>query len=241
MSMNQKEYTGFIFSASKHRNLTVPFVAIQQDYFLLYRIIWKQSCEVNYQTMITKETPEWKDIYNSWQIVCERVFEPILTDAGFTEIELQHSPVEDIIDWLPNKVLLDIETNGYHSYSLQRGTIITAENLWNSRDNLEGMALAWIEAFLWNKRKSLRELWHGETIELVHELYEIVWKKTQEFKLFNDRHWKSTESFPVSLEYIGSFYQMCKPTTYDEIIDLIALENILVRTTWSLVHVTKSQ
>lgn len=186
---------------------------------------------------------EWGNIYKRWRSTCSNIFNPITNNLNIVDVPANFKIQNQLTcSWWPtektNEYLNLFEKGSVLPYcDLPKGVLITAQNLWNFRDNPEYMALFWIDASLWYLEVRTGRF-SSVMQEMIENIYPIIHSKKEELKTFEYRDCHCKETLPVTLFHCWSFYKMCQPTTYQELIDLIAIENILVRTSWSIVHLT---
>ena len=51
--------------------------------------------------------PEWNDIYHIWKNVCHNIFEPLITNPGFIDVQVNYRGKlnfnDETIDWWPSE------------------------------------------------------------------------------------------------------------------------------------------
>lgn len=185
--------------------------------------------------------PEWEEIYEYWKYSCKKLYEPIVNDIGVTDIYIDPSVCIKLpmIDWWPTAdIKINIEKNNPLGYRLNKGTLHTLELLLKFKDNPEGIAATWIAASLKDKQDYLPEVWRGKVCGIVDEIYRIAEDKIE--NLGGDRwYYSSRDALPLTL-FKGHFHMFgndIRISSWRSLINWVALENVLVRTTWTIVQI----
>jgi hypothetical protein len=192
----------------------------------------------------------WNNVYDTWQYVCKDLFEPILTDPGFKLLEFEFIPNASestrnngsFIKWIGiealNHLISDIPINGISDVTWRIAHIETAKMLWKYKGNLEAMALIWIGAILTRYDKSERcmsKLIKHLNYQYFRDLQFIINGKFEELEM---NRWSSHVKYPVPDCLLENHYMgMLSPTNMDELIGLIALEAVYLRTRWQLIDI----
>lgn len=189
------------------------------------------------------EEPTWELLYSSWKWKCKLLYEPILKNPDFVEIPVvskNNNNYIEGVDWWPIETFDErksiIKQNFYLKYwKLNVGTHKTAELLYELRNNPEGMAAVWIGAFLYDKIKNHPPEWRGHVYNCIGSAMRVVRKKIEGFGFVA---WppRSTQPLPVTIMNDYDLISVMNPNSYTSLMGLAAIENVLTRTTWVLIH-----
>lgn len=190
---------------------------------------------------------KWDDIFKSWKYYCDNLYPPMIEKNGFKEVKVKKHKNPNVVignnisDWWPSEDF-DNRVESLNNqgklgvyWKTTTGCFRTANMLWDNNENLENQALIWIGAAIWMMEVNLPEKWYGDIYDLILRMQSEILK---EMKNRNMWYWHNStrNTLPITLNKHRDIFG--KPSSYRDLIYLAAIDNILSRTCWTLVHVT---
>lgn len=193
----------------------------------------------------------WDNLHNAWTVACLSMDIPLDKGVSFTEI-LVPSPGDgrrigvEIVDWWPvaevNYRRSALAQHGVlaSDWNTRKGTIHTAELLFQSQSNPEAQAAILLAASAWDKQHSPPEAWHGGVVKLLDQvLYAVIRMPESPFTQLEMAVWHNRMRGALPLNIVDwSFAQSMKPRTYRDFAHMAVIEAALSTSLWTLVVVS---
>lgn len=188
----------------------------------------------------------WQNIYVLWRCACSDLYRPILNNSGFKTYEIAINRLPEVykkdafffinwweIDEIENEINA-LKKSGFSS-TWRTGHITTAKMLWESKADPEGIALIWIGASLIGMKSGDLNLGR-EKGRVRMELFSTVISRMREK---NMDIWNSHIKYPLPNSIFNDYYltRSIKPESVEGFISFLALESIIIRTTFQLAHI----
>lgn len=95
------------------------------------------------------------------------------------------------------------------------------------------MAAVWIGAALWDILKDLPDEWRGDAYRHIEAVNSTIFEKIKDLGCYSWYH-ASRDALPLT---ITTFYltKALIPTSFESLMSVVAIENVLARTAWTLV------
>lgn len=188
----------------------------------------------------------WDKIYVYWNFRCNRLNSNITEGIKFREIKIARTKSKDRIDtrvWWPNNAVEEriekINDSGIMNESWEQliGRKRSAELFWEFKADKEKTALIWIAASLLEVRRNFPAGWREDTYNLIKEVQAII---VEEMRSKNMWWWNNNtiNMLPNGLVKNTDFVKA--PGDVHELMEIIAVENVLSFSTWTLVSVTSN-
>jgi len=148
---------------------------------------------------------------------------------------------DEVIDWWPTQTMQErrMWLTQLAAYGAQwvtkKGTLHTAELLFQSRHNPEAVAAVLIGASLWDKEKELREEWRGRIARLIHSVQAVIHEQFSTLELPFWHH-ASRTALPCTIIQ-GEFARALQPVNFEDLIHIAIIESRLALSLWTLVRV----
>ena len=195
---------------------------------------------------------QWSDIYLHWRILAADIgwepkvlFTPIIVNSPGGGLRIG----TEICDWWPTNKIAErrnqLEKQGTFGvyWVTNKGTLHTAQLLYECREDEEAQAAILIAASIWDKLKTLPEAWHGEIRRLITGLDHVIFRDPQspifKFELLNWHH-AMREALPVNIA-TENFAEFCTPHRYEDLIYIAFLESSLSNSVWTPVVVSHNE
>lgn len=193
--------------------------------------------------------PTWEEIHRQWKYICTDLFSPIINDIGIVDIPVKscsssRDTASVIIDWWPTSEVekwgsqIQAGADAIVGYKLSKGTQHTMELLYELRNNPEGLAAVWIGASLKDKIDDFPETWRGVMSRVVQHIFHEALKKLDKLNACRWHH-AMRNALPIDL-FRGWTYPIgedYKPSSFESLMSWVALESVMVRTTWTIVRI----
>ncbi len=200
---------------------------------------------------ITKDF-EWSDLYLHWNTLFlnkgwkEKVsFTPILVTSPPGGLRIG----TEICDWWPTNEISErqtsLEKDGTFgvNWESKKGTIHTAQLLYQCQDDPETQASILIAASAWDKLKPLPKAWRGDIFQLATDILNLItFDASSPFckREFPRWHHAMREALPVNIA-TEEFARFSTPKKYQDLVYLAFLEATLSTSLWAPVIVSHAE
>ncbi len=188
--------------------------------------------------LLMSDSLDWTQIHGSWEFECEQMACPLLNTSDlFLEIGISCDErlriADEVIDWWPiddiqsRQASLDrLGSRGVY-WETKKGTLHTAQLLWEFRNDKTITSIIWLAAFLFNRLRV--NPWKAPAA--LRQLDEVV---TAEFRRLGLSAWHkmSRDAIPISTNL-----RLDVASEYHEYIRLAMVEAWLSCVSWKLIRV----
>ena len=188
----------------------------------------------------------WDKIYSYWSFRCEQLDSDITEGIKFREIKIADTKSRyrmNTRDWWPTssveKRIQSINENGLMGvyWETVTGHKRTAEMFWDFKEDKEKTALIWMAASLLETVRGLPIGWGRETRKLISEIYFLLIKEMESKDMWR---WNNNTKNTLPNGIVRNTSIIKAPGDVHELIEIIAVENVLSYSTWTLVSVTSN-
>ena len=183
----------------------------------------------------------WQDIYHDWLYRLEDFYMPVDDIAPFEIVQVQSREPFFGVDWWPKSEYqgrLENLKRGHTPYwEIKRGTLHTANLLFESKNNPERQSAVLIMASIDGKMKDMPLRWGDNTYTLMEQIFVTIRQAFPGIQLW---HHASRSALPITVER----YPVCEfiyPQTYAHLIYVFALETSLSLGNWRLIKYISTQ
>lgn len=192
---------------------------------------------------------QWSDVYLHWSLLAMEMrwdpkvsFTPILVNSPGGGLRIG----TEICDWWPTEKIAErraqLEKHGSFGvhWVTKKGTLHTAQLLYECHDNEESQAAILLAASMRDKLKCLPEAWRGEIRRLITSFNHVIFRDPQspicKLKILNWHH-AMRDTLPTNLA-TEDFAMFSKPHRYEDLIHIALLETVLSMSAWTPVVVS---
>lgn len=187
------------------------------------------------------------DLIKQWEHTLEQFEITINPAEQFQDIKIQnkniHTAIGEEIDWWPRsqirkrtEILEDYGRLGpAYGWTTYKGTIQTAQYLWESKESLDKWAAIFILAFIKDlqDRNSFPDSWRGQR-KILTEIQSIFAKENDYF--FN-WYFASRHALPVKITDCWGVEEVLAPKDINSFIQISAISAIITLSSYQLVRV----
>lgn len=193
----------------------------------------------------------WQDLFFAWTLTRSTHDYYVPASVRFTEILLpSHEGYlkigSGIVDWWPAEQVSRRRSALSRGGSLgaywrpRKGTLHTAELLYECKDNLELQVAVLIAASAWDKRNTLPYSWRGDVSRLLQQVLEVILDRPDSpFRQHHLPAWHHRMRDALPMTIINEEFAECtRPRNYKDFVHIAFIESILATTIWTLVLVS---